>query len=621
VSEETIGAEDKTGGEPAPMPERSGVPHWNSAAGRAAAADQLAMYPDDDSGAETSAIAAVGVFQKQPTRINRHLAVVFNGQDICTMPTITLPGVTGGSYQINDQLNGVNVWYRQPYHVFTMGTASQREQAAQNFADTVRASKPMFLPYKNSHVHPGQGWIYNTGKFHGAIDFSRDNAEEGKDATFGVYSVAEGTVVSVLWSDLMGNVVIIEHKAPNGDRYRTAYMHLRNGFTKDLANAQAMPSGNKYDAKGNVTRQYKYYLFANKPDPNPLYWGTDNQTIMVKVGDKVNAGTQIGWSGNTGWGGAGSGLDDNGNPTNKATANNHLHLMTTVPDPRPSNPNDWVQVDPFGVYAKTNTNCYDLLDDAPYERLFAPFYSSFHNVPAAVVSKYFGYYPGMGMALQTLSLHRKSGDLLASGSFQSGLPSQWKARLNMSGSSFQSWFDYYDSLGYRPREISVNRDGGGNPRYTVIWKKRAGEGYYTYFGLTGAEWTQKVTDHVTNGGMVIDEHVVYDTNSGARHTGVFVSSPKPETYDAHSLSNLIFNSLQSVLKAQGYKQTNIDVEEIGGWFYGGVWRKVSGEWAMEYDLTPQEYQDAFMDYKAQGYRVYRVQGYADSGRFAAIWTK
>lgn len=585
------------------------APHWNSPAGRAAAAEQLAI----DLPGEKGDAAAEAASSK---------AVAFNIQSSCTTPDITLPGSGCCSYGIKDQLNNIDVAYRQPYHVFTMGTDSQREQQAQDFAATVRASMPMFLPYKNSHVFPGSGWIYDGGSFHGAIDFGRDNAQVGVDPTFGVYAVADGKVVTVLWDDLLGNTVVIEHKAPNGDRYRTAYMHLRDGFDHDLAQAQAMPSGDHYDANGKVIRQYKYYLFAHKANPNSLYWGTNSQTIQVNVGDTVYAGQFIAYSGNTGSGGAGNGLDDNGNPTNAATANNHLHLMTTVPDPRPSKPNDWIQVDPYGVYAQANTGCYDLLDNTQFARLFAPFYPSFHNVPIAVVSKYFGYYPGMGYALQTLSLHKNGNDLLASGSFQKNLPSQWKARLNMSGSDFQSWFDYYHDLGYRPREISVTHDFWGNPRYTVIWKKRNGEGYYTHFGLTDAEWSQKVTEHVTNGGMVLEEHVAYNTPSGARHAGVFISSPKPVTYEVHYLNYLGFVTLLAPLKAQGYKQTNIDIEEFGnGWYYGGIWRKVSGQWATEVNLTPQEYQSAFEDYSSQGYRLYRIQGYSDSDRFAAIWTK
>lgn len=597
--------------------ERAQAPNWNSAAGRAAAADQLAIDLSETEGGQVSAA------QRQLS-VTGNQSIIFDGQNVCTIPDVTIPGSGCCSYTINDQANSQNVKYRQPYHVFNTGTDAQREAAARNFADSVRASMPMFLPYKNSHVYPGSGWLYGGGSFHGAIDYSRDNAQEGVDATFGVYSVADGTVVTKLWNDLMGNVVIIEHVAPNGDRYRTTYMHLRDGFDHDLAEAKDIPAGDKYDDNGNVTRQYRYYLFSHKANPDPLYWGTNNQKIKVEVGDTVHAGQLIAWSGNTGYGGAGWGLDNNGNVTNKATANNHLHLMTTVPDPRPAYPNDWVQIDPYGVYAEADSGggCYDLLDDTPYVRLFAPFYSNFHNVPANVVSKYFGYYPGMGYALQTLNLHRNGNEVLASGSFQRNLPSQWKARFYMTGADFQHWFDEYHDQGLRPREISVTRDGSGNPRFNVIWKKRNGEGYYTYFGLTDAEWSQKRTQHVTNGGMVVEEHVAYDTNGGARHAGIFVSSPTPVTAELHYLSFAVFNSLLAPLKAQGYKQTNMNVEEIGGGrSYSGVWRKVAGTWAMEYNLTPQEYQSAFEDYRAQGYRLYRIQGYADSDRFAAIWTK
>lgn len=591
------------------MASRSPLPHWNSPAGRAAAAEQLAFdLPDDQNG-----VTLEGYFKKTET---------FTLQSFCTPPDITLPGSKCCSYGIKDQLNNINVAYRQPYHVFTAGTDSQREQAAQAFAGTVRASMPMFLPYKNSHVTTGQGWIYDNGSFHGAIDFVRTNAQVGVDPTFGVYAVADGKVVTVLWDDLLGNTVVIEHKAPNGDLYRTAYMHLRDGFDHDLAMARAMPSGDHYDANGNVNRPYKYYLFAHKANPNPLWWGTNSQTIQVNVGDTVSAGQFIAWSGNTGSGGAGNGLDDNGNPYDTATANNHLHLMTTVPDPRPAYPNDWIQVDPFGVYAKASTGCYDLLDDTKFVRLFAPFYPSFHNVPVAIVSKYFGYYPGMGLALQTLSLHRNGSDVLASGSFQYGLPSQWYARFYMTGADFQNWFNQYSSQGYRPREISVTPDSNGDPRFNVIWKKLAGEGYYTYFGLTDAQWQQKWNEHVVNGGMIPDEHVAYDTNSGARHAAVFISSPKPAFYEYHYMSSTTFNSIFAALNAQGFRQTNMDVEEIGGGrYYGGIWRKIPGAWITLYGMTAQDYQTNFDNYTAQGYRLYRIRGYADSDRFAAIWTK
>ena len=63
------------------------------------------------------------------------------------------------------------------------------------------------------------------------------------------------------------------------------------------------------------------------------------------------------------------------------------------------------------------------------------------------------------------------------------------------------------------------------------------------------------------------------------------------------------------------------VSAIRGARVGGIWRKVPGTWATQIGLTPQGYQSAFDSYTSQGYRLYRIQGYADSSRFAVIWTK
>ena len=589
---------------------RPAMPHWNSPAGRAAVADLLTI---DLPGLPNEA-------KSQPLQ---QQALAFQSLGACTAPTITLPGSKCCDYGIQDQLTNQNITYRQPYHVFTTGVDLLREGAALGFAGTVRASLPMYLPYKNSHVALGQGWIYNNGAFHGAVDYERDNAQDGVDPSFGVYAVADGKVVSVLWDNLLGNTIVIEHKAPNGDRYRTVYNHLRNGFDNDRAAALAIPLVVPItDANGHVTRAFKYYEYVHKPNPNPLYWGTNAQTIQVVVGQKVAAGQFIAWSGNTGDGGAGNGLDDSGNPTNTATANTHLHLMTTVPDPRPTNPTDWIQVDPYGIYAKASTGCYDYLNDTPFARLFAPFSASFHNVPVEVLSKYFGYYPAAEMPLQTLSLHRSGGNVLASGSFQHGLPLQWYARFYLTGADFQYWFTYYSNLGYRPREISVTPDSNGDPRFNVIWKKVAGEGYATYFGLTDAQLQQKWDEQVANGKMVPDEHIAYKTNFGTRHAAVFISSPKPAFYEYHYLPSINFNLTYFTLKAQGFQQTNVDVEELsGGTYFGGIWRKIPGLWVTATGLTPQAYQDAFNTYTSQGYRLYRIQGYDDSAHFAAIWTK
>jgi hypothetical protein len=298
--------------------------------------------------------------------------------------------------------------------------------------------------------------------------------------------------------------------------------------------------------------------------------------------------------------------------------------MTVVPDPRAGYTSDWVQIDPYGVYSKVSNadgTCYDLLKDTPYVRLFAAFYPSFHNVPLAYVTKYFNYYTGMGMALQTISLHRSGSSVLASGSFQYGLSSQWKARLYMTVTDFNTYFKQYHDQGYRPREISVTPDGSGIPRFTVIWKKRTTEGYYTYYNLTDAEFQAKWNTHVVQGKMFVADHVSYNYN-GNKHAVIFVSSSNPAFYEYHYMSASAFDSKVTNLNTSGYHLASINVAELSnGTFYGGVWRPKTTTFYVYYGMSPADYQTKFNTMTSQGYRLHKVQGYANSTKLAGIWVK
>ncbi|MEZ4883875.1 MAG: hypothetical protein R3E32_03975 [Chitinophagales bacterium] len=535
----------------------------------------------------------------------------------CTEPDIVIPESDCCSYTIQDQKNSKNVAYRQPKHVFG------DEASARNFAASVKASLPIYLPYKESSVYAGQGWHYDSGSFHGAVDYSKtaNSYGSGIDPTFMVYSVADGVVVTVTWLDLMGNVVVVEHTAPNGDKYRSAYIHVRNGFDHDLQKAKNIAISDPNDANA---RDVKYKKFANLSNPSTLLWGTNSQTIKVKVGDKVSAGQLIGYSGNTGYGGAGWGLNTNGTPTNANTANNHLHFMMCVPDPRPSNPSDWVQVDPYGVYETVGEHkeCYDLLSDTPYNRLFAPFYPSFHNVPAEYVSHYWAYYTGMGMALQTLSIHRKGNQLLASGSFQWGLSNQWYARFFMTGADFQKYFNEYHNKGFRPRQIDVTNDNSGNARYTVIWQKRGNEVYYTYFGLTDNGFSEKWDDLVKNKKYRVEEHVIYTDNGQTRHAAIFVNTNSGGFYAYHNMTANSFNDKFDELHKKGFMLHSMHAASIGGQTkYDGVWLPRNQSYYAYYGLTPSAYQQKFTQLTQQGYHLHKIQGYENSGKFAAIWVK
>ena len=547
--------------------------------------------------------------------------VAHDGAVACVQPTVSLTDSKCCSFTLPDEVAGGDVSYYNPSAPEAyFATAADAEA----FAASIRASMPLFLPFYDGDVVLGQGWVYGSGGFHGSVDYSKNSSAYGPgiDPAIEVRAAGDGKVVTVEWSDWLGNVAIIEHTAPNGDRYRSVYMHLRNGYDNDLANAQAMTvtaEDMQADENGDFGRKYKYFLYANKESHSQQEWGTNAQTIQVKPGDAVHAGQLIAYSGNTGYGGAGWGLDNNGDPTDPNTANNHLHFQMTAPFPGTS---DWVFVDAYGVYEQSGSGCYDLLDETDYVRLLAPFYPSFHNVPVDYVTGYWGYYTGMGMALQTVSVHRGGNQVLASGSFQWGLPNSWYARLYMTANDYQHWFDTYDQQGFRPREIQVAKDGSSQPRFTVIWKKRDGEGYVAHHGLTDADWNVKWQEYVVQGGMRVEDRSAYDVGGQRLWAAVFVKDQSPGFYELHYMPSDTFNARFQKYYDEGFRLWSVDPEELsGGTLYGAVWRPMPGTWPARHGLTPAEYQAEFLKYTGQGYRLHRVRGYANSGRFAAIWRK
>ncbi|MGH7563338.1 MAG: hypothetical protein ACREK5_02815 [Gemmatimonadota bacterium] len=622
---------------PPPSPPRRFTPGgrtllWNTVAGRSAFGDRLQLGAPVTTPSIRPGVQPLQPADPPPRPRLRPGRVpggggpasdleVHGGAAACVQPSVSLTDSDCCSFTLSDEVAGQDVSYYNPSAPEAyFATAADAEA----FAASIRASMPLFLPFHDGDVVLGQGWVYGSGAFHGSVDYQKKSSALGLgiDPAFEVRAAGDGKVVTVEWSDWLGNVVLIEHKAPNGDRYRSVYMHLRNGYDNDLANAQAMTvseTDKQEDEDGNYGRKYKYFLYANKSTHSQQEWGTNAQTIKVKPGDTVHAGQLIAYSGNTGYGGAGWGLDNNGDANDPNWANNHLHFQVTAPFPGTS---DWVFVDAYGVYEKADSGCYDLLDETDYVRLLAPFYPSFHNVPVDYVTNYWGYYTGMGMALQTVSVHRSGSAVLASGSFQSGLPNTWFARLYMTGSDYQHWFNTYDQMGFRPREIQVARDGGGAPRFTVIWKKRSGEGYVAHHNLTDTDWNAKWQEYVVNGKMRVEDRAAYQVGGQRLWAAVFVKDGSPGFYELHYMPSDTFNARFAKYYDEGFRLWSVDPEELsGGIRYGAIWRPMPGTWPARHGLTPAEYQAEFLKYAGQGYRLHRVRGYADSGRFAAIWRK
>lgn len=479
---------------------------------------------------------------------------------------------------------------------------------AEAFLLKVHAEQPFFLPFTHPDVRLGHGWYYNSGGLHRACDYSRTGVEENEDPTFLVTSAGNGIVVATDWDSNGGNYVAVEHTAPGSQKVMFVYLHLRDGKSHDIAKAKSSTS--------NDAKYVKYRAFANNFSGH-LSWGTENQTIMVQAGDPVSVGTPIAWAGNTGAGGAGNGLNDDGSPMDWR-GNVHLHVYVAVPHPTVQN--IWVWVDPYGVYQEVDTGCYDLLKDTKFSRLYAPFYPTFHGVPYEIFKFYWGYYPDMGLKLRTLSIHRDGDSLLASGSFQSGIPGGWYLHTYKPVDQFQDFANQHFAQGYIMRETTVEKTLGGQPRFSAIWRPLdPGESIEHRAQLTDAQWGDLWQDRVVDDEWRLEDYFGYSVG-GVNYQSVFVTSHegRPFLYSGLMTSSAFDQTIDDY-KGDGFLPVSFNAaSRAGGLRFSGIFRDLPGCWKVAWGLTPSGYQSYVSQQIQLGYRVWKVQGYADSGRYGVV---
>jgi murein DD-endopeptidase MepM/ murein hydrolase activator NlpD len=498
------------------------------------------------------------------------------------------------------------------------GLATFDAAAAEAFLDGLKARLPMYLPYTRSDVALGQGWIYNSGGSHRGQDYSRTDAiSEGEDPTFEVRAVAPGVVRVITYSAGGGNTVGIEHTAPDGSKYYTYYMHLRDGRANDVSLALTHPSIVSAVADGD-DRCTRYQAYATDFDDHPS-WGTDAQTIAVEVGDVVQAGDFIAWAGNTGCGGAGAGLEADGSPKSHK-GNVHLHTYWGVA--HPSKPGVAVQFDPYGVYEEASTGCYDLLKVTAFRRFIAPFYPTFHGVSKSLVDFYFHYYPGMGRGLRTWHLDDDAqGQVRVVGSFQTGVGA-FLAKGWQTWDAYQDDFAAFSSAGWRPREVTVAIDAQGARRVSSLWQPlEAGESFVSLTANLRASWPatfaawgdagRRVYNHFGYRYNGVDYHAVGGTSDWDGGYKIFTDRTSAEM-DA-KLDEQV---------ALGWVPESLTVNEYGATrLLSGIFRKKPGCWKARWGLTPAAYQDYVSAQSAAGYRLVKAQSYADVTRYLVLLTR
>ena len=219
------------------------------------------------------------------------------------------------------------------------------------------------LPFSEPNINQTQGWRYDTGDWHYALDFST-----GDGSSFPVRATADGTVIYMGWDNGAGNTMVISHDQGGvRDAFRTIYVHLRNDPNFDVTNSWTRivpdlrnpkdPNQPKEPKLGQFT---KFLTDTGNPengvrDPDPAFWGTDNDRLdFTLVGRHVARGQILGHAGLTGSGGCGCLKPD---WKKEWAPNTHLHIVFARRD---TTDNEWYIIDPYGIYGQQK--CYP-----PYE--------------------------------------------------------------------------------------------------------------------------------------------------------------------------------------------------------------------------------------------------------------
>ena len=491
------------------------------------------------------------------------------------------------------------------------------ESSAINALGQIYATRAFVLPFADGEVNLAQGWLYNNGDPHASVDYLKPSVAS-KDSAFEVKAVAGGTVVSKYWDPWHGNVVIIEHSGQDGFSYRSHYFHLRDGKAHDLneARTQTVVMNNGTAADG---ARMRYLAFANLADPDDLHWGTEAKAIKVDVGDVVSSHEQIGWSGNTGPGGAAAGLDSAGAPNDPIGANNHLHFMLAVKHAAWT-ADEWLFVDPYGVYEEAESGCYDLLDNTEYDRLFAPFYPYFHGVDLAVFNSYLYYYGQMGRSPATLSVQKTPSGVQVAGAFKVGLGVPWYVYNYMTPAGFQLKFNEMvaDPPNLRIVDQSVTLDAGGIPRHNGVFRPDA-VGDWWSFGNENLPAYQSTFDDLFAQGYDLIDFFAYRDGSVDRAASIYEKLAGGFIHE-RGMDSQTFKTTADAHASNGWLPVDMNVQELSnGTSYSALYRQTGDSRMMHWGMTAAEYQQWTNYYLSNGWDLVVVQNYANGGRYAAIW--
>jgi hypothetical protein len=205
--------------------------------------------------------------------------------------------------------------------------------------------------------------------------------------------------------------------------------------------------------------------------------------------------------------------------------------------------------------------------------------------------------------------------------FDKGDGSAWQARHGMTAEAYQATFDLLVRQGYRLTYVCGYSEGTG-ARFNAVWQMCDGPAWQARHGLTDDQYQATFDDLLRQGFRLVCVSG-YAENGQARYAGIWEQREGSDWQARHGLSRSQYQQSFDQMAADGFApmqvcgyRVNVDVR------FAAIWERRPGlSWVGRHGLTSSEYQKAFNEQLAAGFRLVSVSGYSDTGiaRYAAVW--
>jgi hypothetical protein len=199
----------------------------------------------------------------------------------------------------------------------------------------------------------------------------------------------------------------------------------------------------------------------------------------------------------------------------------------------------------------------------------------------------------------------------------------WVARHGLTSAQYQAAFNQYVAQGYRLRTVSGYRVGTST-RFAAIFDKVAGPAWAARHGLTGTQY-QQAFDQYAAQGYRLKMVNAYAVGTTPRFAAVWEKKAGPAWTARHGLTGAQYQQAFDDLKAQGYRLRWVSTYVHGAQLrYAALWDKSSGvAWVARHGLEEADFRAAAQGYAAQGYDLVCGNAATLGGqdRYTALWEK